>query len=50
VGERDDRRRLDIGSGESVPMGPGGQTRFDARIIDFGHHAGRTIEELVWER
>jgi len=47
VGEGIDRRGLDIGPGESVPVGPGRQTSFDARIIDFGHHAGRTIEELV---
>jgi hypothetical protein len=46
VGERDDDRAVDIGPGQSVPVGPG-PTSFDARIIDFGHHAGRTIEELV---
>lgn len=47
MGTRDDRRGLDIGSGESVPVGPGGPTSFDATTIDFGHYAGRTIRELV---
>ena len=47
MGERDDRRGLDIEPGKSVPVGPGGQTSFDARMVDFGHHAGRMIEELV---
>lgn len=47
MGGRDHRRGFDIGSGESVPVGPRGQTSFDARIIDFGQHAGRTIEELA---
>ena len=46
MAERDDRRGIDIGSGKSVPVGPGSQSSFDARFIDFGHHAGRTIEEL----
>jgi hypothetical protein len=47
VAEHDDRRGIDIGSGSSVPVGPGSQSSFDARFIDFGHHAGRMIEELV---
>lgn len=46
MGERDDHRPLDIGSGEPTPMGPG-PTSFDPTTIDFGHHAGRTIEELA---
>lgn len=44
---RDDDRAVDIGSGESVSVGPGSPTSFDASTIDFGHHAGLTIKELV---
>lgn len=47
MGERDDRRGFDIGSGESVPLAPGEPRSFDATTIDFGHYAGRTIAELV---
>lgn len=43
----DDDRAVDIGSGESEAVGPGRPTTFDARTIDFGHHAGLRIEELV---
>lgn len=43
----DDQRPFDIGDGETTPMGPGGPTTFDANILDFGHHAGRTIDELA---
>lgn len=48
MGKRDDdRREFDIGSAESVPVGPGRPTSFDATIIDFGQYAGRAIRELV---
>lgn len=47
MGTSDDDRALDIGSGDRVPVGPGGPTSFDATTIDFGHYAGRTIQELV---
>jgi hypothetical protein len=30
-----------------TPVGPGRPTSFDASRLDFGHHAGRTIEELA---
>ncbi len=46
MGERDDRS-FEIGSSESVPVGPGRQSSFDATRLDFGHHAGRTITELA---
>ena len=49
MGERDDRREFDIGSGERVPVGPGEPTSFDPTTLDFGHHAGRTVAELVTE-
>lgn len=45
--DRDDRRSFDIGSGGTVPVGPGHVSSFDASRLDFGHHAGRTLEELV---
>ncbi len=30
-------------------MGPGQLSSFDARMIDFGHHAGRSVAELANE-
>jgi hypothetical protein len=36
--------------GTSVPVGPGETpTTFDASVVDFGHHAGRRIEDLAEE-
>jgi hypothetical protein len=46
VGERDDHRPLDIDAGEPTPVGPG-RTGFDGTTLDFGHHAGRTVDELA---
>ena len=46
MGERDDQRPLDIDAGQTTPVGPG-PTSFDGTILDFGHHAGRTIDELA---
>ena len=31
----------------SVPVGPGFGTSFDPTVVDFGHYAGRSIEELA---
>ena len=45
-GENDDRS-FDVGGEGGVPVGPGRSSSFDATRIDFGHHAGRTIEELA---
>jgi hypothetical protein len=47
VGERDDRRSFEVGSEAREPVGPGRPTSFDASILDFGHHAGRSIAELA---
>ncbi len=47
MSERDDRRGFDIGTDESMPVGPGEPTSFDATTLDFGHYAGRKIAELV---
>jgi len=34
--------------GTPVPVGPGqATTTFDASVVDFGHYAGRRIEELA---
>lgn len=43
----DEKTSFEIGGGESTPVGPGPASSFDASTIDFGHHAGRTIEELA---
>ena len=40
-------RSFHVGGGESVPVGPGPSSTFDASRLDFGHHAGRTIAELA---
>ena len=44
--ERADRS-FEIGADGSVPVGPGAASNFDATRLDFGHHAGRTIDELA---
>ena len=44
----DERNRsFHVGGGEAVPVGPGPRSTFDASRLDFGHHAGRTIDELA---
>ena len=45
--ESDERRAYEIDRDASVPVGPGAASSFDASRVDFGHHAGRTIEELA---
>jgi uncharacterized protein (DUF3820 family) len=45
VDERDTRPMQIPGSG-LTPVGPG-TSSFDATVLDFGHHAGRTIVELA---
>jgi uncharacterized protein (DUF3820 family) len=32
---------------ERVPVGPGPASSFDPTVLDFGHYAGRSIEELA---
>lgn len=32
---------------ERVPVGPGPESSFDPTVLDFGHYAGRSIEELA---
>ena len=47
MSERDPRRGYEVGGDPGVPVGPGIASSFDASRLDFGHHAGRTIEELA---
>lgn len=47
--EDDVRGALPVEPERRIPMGPGRSeaSSFDPRRLDFGHHAGRTIEELA---
>jgi hypothetical protein len=47
--ESDERGTFEIARDPSVPVGPGlgTQSSFDSTRLDFGHHAGRTIQELA---
>ena len=47
MNESDERRAFEIGRDSNVPVGPGTESSFDASRVDFGHHTGRTIEELA---
>lgn len=40
-------RAIEIGGDTGVPVGPGHDSSFDGRTLDFGHYAGRTIAELA---
>jgi hypothetical protein len=43
-------RSFDVETGETTPVGPGWSgSVFDPSVVDFGHHAGRTIEQLADE-
>lgn len=45
--EQDEHQPFEIGGRTDVPVGPGHASSFDDRRLDFGHHVGRTIEELA---
>ena len=47
MSESDEQRAFEIARDPGVPVGPGPTTTFDASRLDFGHHIGRTIEELA---
>ena len=47
MNESDGQRAFEIAGDSGVPVGPGAETSFDATRLDFGHHTGRTIEELA---
>lgn len=44
---QDPKTPFDVGTDDAVPVGPGIGSTFDPRVVDFGHYAGRTIEELA---
>jgi hypothetical protein len=45
---KDPSRSFDVDSGETAPVGPGQQSStFDPHVVDFGHYAGRRLEELA---
>lgn len=45
---RDPTKAFGVEGGSSTPVGPGpGESSFDPTIVDFGHYAGRKIEELA---
>lgn len=46
MGERGEQRGLDVDAGMTMPVGPG-PTSFDGTTLDFGHYAGRTVDELA---
>ncbi|HEU5325202.1 MAG TPA: hypothetical protein VFV59_04900 [Candidatus Limnocylindria bacterium] len=35
------------GASGRVPVGPGPASSFDPTVLDFGHYAGRSLEELA---
>lgn len=46
----DERQAFEVvGDETKVPVGPGAASSFDPTRLDFGHYAGRTIEELASE-
>lgn len=47
MGPGETRQPFEIEPEQGVPVGPGQSSTFDPTIIDFGHHAGRTVEELA---
>lgn len=47
MADGNNRRAFEIDPDASRPVGPGQASSFDARTIDFGHHAGRSIAELA---
>jgi hypothetical protein len=43
----DNDRTFQIDGSDQRPVGPGHTTTFDSSVLDFGHHAGRSIAELA---
>jgi len=44
----DPTKAFGVEGGSSTPVGPGpGESSFDPTTVDFGHYAGRKIEELA---
>jgi hypothetical protein len=41
-------RVFDVDTGDTTPVGPGWtSSTFDPHVVDFGHYAGHSIEELA---
>jgi uncharacterized protein (DUF3820 family) len=40
-------RSFEVSRDGRVPVGPGEASSFDATVLDFGHHAGRSIADLA---
>lgn len=47
VEQEDPTKAFDVGDGSSLPVGPGQGSSFDPTVVDFGHYAGRRLEELA---
>lgn len=43
----DPSKPFDVGGGSPTPVGPGAESSFDPTVVDFGHYAGRRLEELA---
>lgn len=43
----DEARPIEVDGDRSTPVGPGRSSSFDATTLDFGHHVGRSIEDLA---
>ena len=46
MSDQDEKHAFEVESDGLQPVGPGA-TSFDSTVLDFGHHAGRSIEELA---
>jgi Exodeoxyribonuclease X-like C-terminal len=44
---QDPTKSFEVGEGSSMPVGPGLGSSFDSTVVDFGHYAGRRLEELA---
>lgn len=47
VEHEDPTKAFDVGDGSRTPVGPGPESSFDPTVVDFGHYAGRRLEELA---
>jgi len=47
VSEHTEQRPFEVGGEPGIAVGPGHDSSFDGRTLDFGHYAGRTIGELA---
>jgi exodeoxyribonuclease X-like protein len=46
-GEEGNEKAFEVEEDRLRPVGPGTSSSFDPTRLDFGHYAGRTIEELA---